>query len=183
MKKRVYRRNESQRIINFYSLVTIVIMTAVITVYTKYINPAKEKLFTPIFLPCQTALNIEQKITNSELLKEANRLLEEGNYMINGGLILKENSSLEAQLPLETLNSFFENTIDVAPITNAQKFLNIKYELIENEKKANISLLVSFRISANEVFRMIALVQNNQLNEIPQKVECMMNSFKQNAQQ
>ena len=184
MKKPAYRKNESQIINNFYTLVTIVIMAVVITIYTKYVNPNKEKEFTPLLLPCQSALQIEQRVSNPKLIKEANRLLEEGNYMINAGFILSENSPIEKQLSLETVNGFFENTIDVVAIANAQKFLNIKYELIENEKKANeLSLLVSFRINANEVFRMIASVQSNQFNEIPQKVECIMNSFKQNAKQ
>lgn len=184
MKKQVYGRNHNQRIINFYSLVTIVIMAAVIVVYTKYLLPNKEKQFTPLIVPCQNSFQIKQNITTPELLKEALRLFEEGNYVINGGFILGDNSKVEENLSLETMDSLFENTIDVVSITNAQKFLTIKYEVIESEKENNtLSLLVSFRISANEVFRMYTHLDDSKFNEISQKVECIMTSFKHNAKQ
>jgi hypothetical protein len=184
MKKQVYGRSDSQRIINFYSLVTIVIMAAVMVIYSKYLLPHKVKPFVPLVTSCQTAFQIKQNVTTPALLKEGLRLLEEGNYMLNGGFILSENSKVEEQLSLETINTLFENTIEVVSITNAQKFLNIKYEIIENEKEPqNLSLLVSFRISANEVFRMYTQINDYKPEEISQKVECMMNSFKDNAKQ
>jgi len=184
MKKRVYGRSHSQIINNFYTLVTIVIMTVVITLYSKYINPTKEKKFTPTFLPCQTTLQIEQKVSNPELLQEALMLFEKGNYMLDGGLLLLEDSPIDEKMISEKMESIFDNLIEVVAISNAQKFLNIKYEVIETPNVApNISLRVSFRISANEVFRMYTHLDDSKLNEISQKVECIMNSFKHNAKQ
>lgn len=186
MKKRVYGRNPSQIINNFYTLATIVIMTAVITLYSKYIHPQKEQAFVPTVLPCQTALQITQKISNDKRLQEAWMLFEQGNYMFDGGFILQENSLLPNTLSLETFNTFFENSTQVVAVKNAQKFLNIKYEVIENESVnplQHFELLVSFRISAIEVFRMYTYFTVNNNNEISQKVECIMNSFKENAKQ
>ncbi|MFA7571339.1 MAG: hypothetical protein WCY75_08910 [Sulfurimonadaceae bacterium] len=186
MKKRVYGRNPSQIINNFYTLATIVIMTAVITLYSKYIHPQKEQNFTPAVLPCQTAFQITQKISNDKRLDEAWRLFEQGNYMFDGGLLLHENSLVPKRFSLEYINAFFENSTQVVAVKNAQKFLNIKYEMIENESVnplQHFELLVSFRISAIEVFRMYTYLDINNDKEISQKVECIMNSFKQNAKQ
>jgi hypothetical protein len=188
MKKRVYRRNHSQTVNNFYTLATIVMMTVVITIYTKYIRstPNNEVVVQenvkPTVLPCQIQFNIEQKITQPTFLKEANDFLEQGNYVFNGGLSLLDNSSLENQISLTLIETLFENTLDVVAVLNAQRYLNIKYEVIE--KSANVlGLLVSFRISSNEVLRMYTLLNHTNENEISQKVECIMNSFKHNAKQ
>lgn len=183
MKKQANRRNHSQIINNFYTLVTIVIMTAVITLYSKYIHPEKEKTFTLLVLPCQTELKIEQRIGNYERFLEAMTLFKEGNYMVDGGLILNENSSLNQHLFVETINEYFHNNSDMVAIKNAQKYLNIKYEIIESDKKTTdlLEFLVSFRISANEVYRMYTYLNTENLQEIPKKVECMMDSFKANA--
>jgi hypothetical protein len=188
MKKRVYgRRNPSQTINNFYTLITIVMMTVVITIYTKYIRSTphevvQQETFKPTILPCQTEFNIEQKITQPNLLKEAFILFEQGNYALNGGLLLLDNSVLKDKVSLKTIETFFDNTIDVVSILNAQQFLNIKYEIIE-KKTNNLRLLVSFRISSNEVLRMYTNLNHTKENEISQKVECIMNSFKHNAKQ
>ena len=132
MKKRVYGRNPSQVINNFYTLATIVIMTAVITLYSKYIHPQKEQAFIPAVLPCQTALQITQKISNDKRLDEAWKLFEQGNYMFDGGLLLQENSVLSKSISLEYINTFFENSTQVVAVKNAQKFLNIKYNTTFN---------------------------------------------------
>jgi len=58
--------------------------------------------------------------------------------------------------------------------------------VIENESVnplQHFELLVSFRISAIEVFRMYTYFTVNNDKEISQKVECIMNSFKENAKQ
>lgn len=188
MKKRVYRRNHSQTVNNFYTLATIVMMTVVITIYSKYIGVSspnetlQQEQVKSSLLPCQTQLSIEQKITQPNLLKEAYEFLEQGNYIFNGGLILLDNSTLENQISLTKIESFFENTIDVVAVLNAQRYLNIKYELIEKTTNT-LGLLVSFRISSNEVLRMYTKLNHTNENEILQKVECIMDSFKYHAKQ
>lgn len=182
MKKQAHRRNHSQILNNFYTLVTIVIMTAVITLYSKYIHPHKEPTFIPTVLPCLSELKIEQRLSNTERLVEAMSLFKEGNYMVDGGLILNDNTTLDKHISIKSINEYFHNASDVVAINNAQKYLNIKYEIIESDKTANLlEFLVSFRISANEVMRMYTYLPINNLEEIPQKVECIMNSFKANA--
>lgn len=183
MKKRVNGRDHNQIINNFYSLVTIIIMAAVMVVYTKYIQPNQKKTFSALILPCQNELQIKQKVTNPAFLKEALMLFNQGNYMLNGGLILEENSKLENAFFLKQIDEIFENSSEVVAIKNAQKFLNIKYEIIEKNKtnKNMVDFLVSFRISANEVFRMYTYFNISNSNEISKKVECIMNSFKANA--
>ncbi|MFA7083922.1 MAG: hypothetical protein WC141_05240 [Arcobacteraceae bacterium] len=196
MKKRVSRRNHSQIINNFYTLVTIVMMAAVIALYTKFINPNKENKnpIEAVVLACQKGLKIEQKLVNEKLLKEAWQLFSEGNYELDAGVIVEENFTLPSFLSLKKVNEMFENSIDVVAIKNAQKFLKIKYEIIQNNKNENesqnenkkvfeLDFLVSFRINAKEIIRMKTSFNTTNPNDLASKVECIMESFKANAKQ
>ncbi len=180
MKKRVYERNQSQVINNFYTLVTIVIMTVVITLYTKYVTPDTKEETPFTVLPCMSELKIDQTSYNKKLHKEALELFLQGNYQINGGAIYEENSKFDEELWIKKIDELFENSSQMVAILNAQKFLNIKYELINKEstEAQKVNLLVSFRISSNEVLRMYTFLDLNNIEQTSKKVGCIMESLK-----
>lgn len=195
MRQRKVERNQGQIVNNFFTLVTIVIMTAVIVFYVKYIvEPQQEALGNPN-LPCQKNIYTTQKIFNQELLKEAFKLYRSGQYMLNGGLILSENmpSKLEKIIDVEKSDKLFLDTIVQLPKQDAQRYVNIKYEIIENDKQdprkkneecklIDGSLMTSFRINGKEAYRMYTDFETATLDAINERVQCTMKAFETNAQ-
>ena len=91
------------------------------------------------------------------------------------------------------MNSFYTNSIGINPKKDIEKYLKIKYELIENDKKDprkkdeehklnSGSVLTSFRINSKEIFRVTTDFQFMFKNAIKQRVECSIKVFKNHVQ-
>ncbi|WP_419770351.1 MAG: hypothetical protein ACNI3C_00735 [Candidatus Marinarcus sp.] len=195
MRRSRVSRSQGQIINNFFTIVTIVIMTAVIVLYSKYVlQPKAQKAKINSGLACQESHYTADKLFEKALIKESITLLQEGNYVINGGFILSEHmpTAIEKKIALKDIDKLFLDTIKTEQNKNVQKFLNIKYEVIENDKndpgkknescKLNAgSLLTSFRLNGKEVYRMYTDFNQSTLNEINERVTCTMEAFKYNA--
>jgi len=175
----------SQIINNFFSLVTIVMVSVVLTLYVKYIVKKEPRLNSG--LVCQQEVNTTtDKIINSKLLKVGHSLLLDGHYQLDGGMIpsLNKQSVLTQKLNINQINNIFLKTINIKSTKEKRKFLKIKYELIENEDDSlnkEGSLLTSFRVNNKEVFRMLIDYLKYDITEIEKKVQCTMEAFKYNA--
>jgi len=175
---------QSQIINNFFSLATIVMVSVVLTLYVKYIVKEEKPKRVNSGLLCQKQNQTTDKIINKILLKKGFVLLNKGFYSLDGGIIpsLNTKSVITEEADLTKINNIFLNAIDINLNNEMQKFLTIKYELIENDKINSThagALLTSFRVNNNEVFRV--LTDFNKYNEIKQRVECTLEAFKYNA--
>ncbi len=188
-----YRR-DSQVVNNFFTLVSIIIIAIVITLYAKY-GP-KEKLPSRVNsnLECQKTTSTIDKITMASLLKDAKYYLENGLYVLDGGFIKPRFGKfyLKDKITIEEANDFFKSTIAIKQKENPVKYLNIKYEIIENDKndprKKDIEsksyagkLLSSFRINGKEVFMMETDFLEYDKKDIKNRIECTVEAFKHNA--
>lgn len=184
-------RRVSQVVNNFFTLVSIILMAVVMTLYAKF-GP-KEK--TPVHsgLECQKQTSTLDAIRTPSLLKVASDYLEDGLYVLNGGFIEPRFGKfyLKDKITLEESNEFFKSAINITQKENPIKYLNIKYEIIENDKnnprKQNSeklfagTLLSSFRIDGKEIFMMKTDFLEYDKNEIKNRIDCTIKAFKHNA--
>jgi len=177
----------SQIINNFFSLATIVMVSVVLILYVKYIVKEPKRINSGV--ACQTEVDFTtDKITNEKLLKIGYKLLNEGSYQLDGGMIpsLNNKSVITKKLNINQINNIFLNTIDINLPKDTRRFLKIKYELIENEEQNSTkagSVLTSFRVNGKEAFRMHIDFLKYDLREIEKRVQCTMEVFKYNATQ
>mgnify|MGYP000123059588 CR=1 FL=1 len=175
---------QSQVVNNFFSLATIVMVSVVLILYLKYVVKEPQRINSN--LVCQLELtSTTDKISNEQFLKTGYKLLNDGSYELDGGMIPSlENPVITKKIDLKQINNIFLNTIDIKLTKQKRRFLKIKYELIENEddSKDNVaSLLTSFRVNNKEVFRMNIDFLKYDLIEIEKRVQCTMEAFKHNA--
>lgn len=177
---------QSQIVNNFFSLVTIILVSVVLTLYVKYIVKVDEPPYINSGLVCQQNTNTTDKINNLKSLKIGYKLLNKGSYLLDGGIIpsLDKESVIKKKLDLDKINNIFLNTIDIELSQETQIFLKIKYELIENDEENSNhagALLSSFRLNNQEVFRMLIDFNTYNISEIENKIKCTMEAFKYNA--
>lgn len=176
---------DSQIVNNFFTFATIVIVSITLTIYNKYIvkEDSTERLNSK--LPCQLEVKTIDKISNPDLLKHSLALLSKGHYIIDGGIItlLDSKSELTKKINIEDVTNIFLNSIGINSTNDIQRFLKIKYEIIESEKQSSSAgkLLTSFRLQNKEVFRVSTVFETYNINEIKKRVLCTMKAFKYNA--
>ena len=138
-------------------------------------------------LMCQNDIALTtDKLGNQKILKLGYQLLNEGSYVLDGGMIssLESDSSFSQKLNINQINNIFLNIIDIKSTKEKSKFLKIKYELIENEDDSVDkvgSLLTSFRVNNKEVFSMFIGFLTYDMTEIEKRVQCSLEAFKYNA--
>ncbi|WP_072681383.1 hypothetical protein [Arcobacter sp. LA11] len=189
---------DSQVINNFFTLATIIMITVVIVLYSKYIvkdedqkNPQKEN----IQLECEQQNYTYSKVFNQKLLNKSIKALNKGYYKLEGSYLKAEfmPSSIQEVVSLAEMNKFFIDAIGTNPKEDIEKYLKIKYELIENDKKNpnkkneectlnSGSVMTSFRINSKEIFRVYTDFQFMYKNAIKQRVDCSIKVFKNNVQ-
>lgn len=177
---------QSQIVNNFFTFVTIVIMSVVLTFYVKYIVKEDKPTRINSGLVCQQNIKTTDRIFNQNGLKIGLTLLNKGFYLLDGGVIpaINKKSLLAKKLDLSHINNIFLNTIAINLSKDTQRFLKIKYELIESDEETSNhagTLLSSFRVNNKEVFRMSTDFAQYDINEITQRIECTMEAFKYNA--
>ena len=177
---------DSQVINNFFSLATIIIISVVLTLYTKYIaseqtNKNVEKEI--IKLACEEETYTLSKVFNQSLLNKSQKALNKGYYKLEGSFLSSEfiPSKIEKILSLKEIDNFFINEIGIKPKNHIEKFLKIKYEVIENDQK-EAYILTSFRINAIEMFRVRMDVSFLYKNNIKERINCTIKVFKNHVQ-
>ena len=175
---------QSQLINNFFSLATIVMVTVVLVLYTKYIVKKPARINSGLI--CQKDVEFTtDKIIDKNFLKTGYKLLNDGSFQLDGGIIPSiKNSVITKKININQINNIFLKTIDINSIKDTHRFLKIKYEIIENEdetKDAVGSLLTSFRVNNKEVFTMTIDFLKYDIIEIDKRVKCIMEAFKYNA--
>lgn len=184
-----YRR-QSQVVNNFFTFVTIIMISIVLVLYVQY-GPKAKRVNSK--LPCQELSTTSDKILDDELLKNAYILLERGFYEINGGFIKPKFGKffLKDKITLLQADTQFIKTINIKQ-KHSEIFLNIKYEIIENDKnnprkKTEASkgyagtLKTSFRVQGKEVFEVNTLFLEYSKKEIDEKISCSIKAFKYNG--
>ncbi len=183
-------RSQGQTINNFFTLVTIIVMSIVLTIYVKYV-PKPPRVHSD--LACQKESYTFDRIYNQELLDEANKLLNHGAYILDGGLIKPRfgKSYLKDEINIKQSDEYFQQAI-IKSSSVKNYFVKIKYEIVENDKndprkkddscKLHAgSLMTSFRINEKEVFRMHTDFLKYDKNDIKERINCTLKAFRHNA--
>ena len=182
----------SQVVNNFFTFATIVMVTIVLTLYVKYFG--EDKNSTKISIPklqCEKEFFSKAKILNLTLLKKSINALDKGYYKLDGGIIESEmmKSKIKSIINIDEIDGFYLDSIGIKPKKEIEKFLKIKYELIENDKKNpknkklnSGTLVTSFRINTTEIFRFNTDIDFFYKNAIKQRVECSIKVYKNYVQ-
>jgi len=188
---------DSQVINNFFTLATIVMITVVIVLYSKYIvkDESQENIKERLVLSCEKESYTFSKVFNQKLLNKSIRALDKGYYKLEGSYLQAEfmPSTIQDIVTLEEMDKYFENSIGIEPKKDIEKYLKIKYELVENDKKNpnkkdenyklnSGSVITSFRINSKEIFRVYTDFQFMFKNAIKQRVDCSIKVFKSHVQ-
>lgn len=188
---------DSQVINNFFTFVSILIITATLAIYTKYFNDKKSEnsIYKPKPLACEAGSFTYSKTFNQKLLDKSIKALEKGYYKLDGGFIeaVHMQSKIKDLISLEQTDNFYEEAIKIKAKKDLQKFLKIKYEIIENDKKnpnkineeckLNAgSVQTSFRINSKEIFRVYTDFNFMYKNAIKERIDCSIKVFKNHVQ-
>jgi len=190
-------RKQSQIVNNFFTLASIIIIGVTLTLYVNYIvkdpnEPAKKIVKKQITkLECEEDNFTTYKVFNQKLLDSSQKALEKGFYKLQGGYIKSEYSKsiIEDYISLKELDSFYEKSIGINPKKDINKFLTIKYEIIENDKKNpnkkakecklySGSVITSFRANSNEIFRFYTDFRLYDKEEIASRIDCAIKVYK-----
>lgn len=186
----------SQIINNFFTFGTIVMISIVITLYSKYFGQNENE---PLPLPSKLKVlacfdeNSKVRFTNSTLLQEATKALSKGFYKIDGGYIkpLNTKSYVQEYISLEEIDSFFIEAIKKDKTKNPTKYITIKYELIENDKtnkdldknkKFNFGALqTSIRLNGKEILWVFTDFRFFDKIELRKITDCTIRTLKANG--
>lgn len=189
--KRRGRPSDGVIINNLFTFATIVIIAITIVLYSTFIAPDLEEEKIQIKpLPCESTSYTKIKIQNEKLLKKSINAFNKGYYKVEGSFLkASKNSVIENVVSIEELNDIFISSINVPPKKDLQKFIKIKYEIIENDKnldknhKLNAgSIMTSFRINSNEIFFMQTDFKFMYKNAIKQRIDCSIKVYKNYVQ-
>lgn len=189
---------DSQVVNNFFTFGTIVIIAVVITLYTRYIaspqEPTKTEKRELVTLSCSQDTYSYSKIFNEKLLVNSLEALQKGYYKLDGGYIkaLYTKSYIEDFVTIAEVNSFYINAIGIQPLKNPTKYITIKYEIIENDKRdpnkksedCNLhagSLQTSFRVNGKEMFRVFSDFKYFDKIEFQDIIDCTIRTYTANA--
>ncbi|RXJ90358.1 hypothetical protein CRV01_04160 [Arcobacter sp. CECT 8983] len=188
MKVKRTRPNDSIIVNNLFTFATIVMVSITIVLYTNFIvKPQKKEdsLSKIEKIPCQKENNTKVTVKNHELVKKSFNAIEKGYYKIEGSLLkLEENSQIEKVLTTKEIDNYIKSLLKIKPKENLQKYLKIKYEIIESSKdKLNAgTVITSFRINSKEIFFMQSDFKFMYKNAIMQRVDCSLKVYKNYVQ-
>lgn len=178
---------------NFFTLASIIIIAITITLYTKYIvnddyeNITKEKV---IPLICEKDTFTRYKVYNQELLNESMKALDRGYYRLDGSYVKSQylKSIIEDFISLDELNSFYIDSIQKASKKDINKFLTIKYEIIENDKKdpnkksnckiCSGSVMTTFKADEKDIFKFYTDYKYYDKKEIASRIDCTIKVYR-----
>ncbi|RXJ98788.1 hypothetical protein CRU98_08465 [Arcobacter sp. CECT 8986] len=181
------RVRQSQIINNFFTFATIVIVSVVLTLYSRYLTPDKKSETTKFIKPTCFSVNSEIRVNNKEYLSKLYKALNKGFYKLESNYIksIKTKSYIQEYISLNDFNSYFVDAIKSPPLKEPKKYITIKNELIEYEKpnKNFAGVNTSFRINGKEVFGVFTNFVYFDTIKLNETVECTIRTLKTNAKQ
>jgi len=178
------KARDSLVINNFFTFASIVLITITIVLYVKYIqeDPSKLKIKD---IQCQKNSFTKVTLFNHKLLKKSINALNKGYYKVDGAYLKSQTnrSTIEDVISIDEVKKYYETLIGVKPKLGIEKFLKIRFELIENGKndKKNIkagTLISSFRINQKELLRFESDFKFMYKNAIKERIDCSMKVYK-----
>ncbi|QKF81265.1 hypothetical protein [Halarcobacter ebronensis] len=175
-------RRDSQVVNNFFTFASIAIISITITIYTNYITEEKPKVLEK--LQCEKETPTRVVVTDRKLLKKSVKALDKGYYKIESSFLKSQDdkSTVEKAISLKELEQYYVDNIKNPAKKELEKYLKIRVELIENEKKdENLyagKLISSFRINSNELLRFESDIKFMYKNAIKDRVDCSMKVYK-----
>lgn len=177
---------------NFFTLASIIMIAVTITLYSKYILGDKDTLKDEVkTLACQEESFNTFKVFNQKLLNDSQKALNKGFYQVSGAYVKSKYSAsiIEDFISLDELNSFYEKAINIPAKNDIKKFLTIKYEIIENDKKDpnkkqeecklhSGSIVTSFKAGNTEIFRYYTDFKFYDKKEIASRIDCTIKVYK-----
>jgi hypothetical protein len=182
---------------NFFTIASIVLISITMMLYSKYIanddydEVTKERV---IPLACEKEVFTVSKVYNQELLNKSMKALNKGFYKVEGSYKKSQQtpSIIEDFISLNELNSYYTKAIEKTPKQNIEKYLTIKYEIIENDKKdknkktsdckfCSGAILTSFLADDKEIFKFYTDFKYYDKNEIASKIDCTIKVYKNNV--
>ncbi|MDD3009018.1 MAG: hypothetical protein RBR70_09980 [Arcobacter sp.] len=188
-------RRQSLIVNNFFTLASIVMISIVIVLYSKFIvgdkNVTKEEV-TP--LSCEKEIFSTSKVYNQKLLNDSIKALDKGFYKLNGQYVksIHSKSIIEEFITLNEIDSFYIEAISSKPKEDINKFLTIEYEIIENDKKdpnkkskeckiCSGSIITSFKADKTEIFRFYIDFNLYDKDEIKRRIDCTIKAYENNV--
>ena len=189
------RRSQSLIINNFFTLASIVMISITIILYSKYITtplkPKEIKKEEVSTLFCQKQNYSMSFVYNQRLLNNSIKALNNGYYKLNGEYIKSEYSKsiIEKFISLDELNSFYISSIKVSPKKDINKFLDISYKIIENDKKSPYnkkkktklysgSIQTIFKAKEKKIFSFYTDFRLYDKDEIQSQIDCTIKVYK-----
>jgi len=174
---------------NFFSLATIIIVSSILLIYTNFIAGKKDKAKIEK-LQCEKQTYTYSKVFNQKLLNKSIKALKKGYYRIEGGYLKPKymKSSIQNIVSLKQVDNFYINAIGTKPKNGIEKFLKIRYELIQNDKKTlksklnTGSIITSFRINSIDIFKFYSDFNFLYKNTIKEKINCAIKVYKNHVQ-
>lgn len=191
-------RRQSLIVNNFFTLASIVMLSISMILYSKFIvgddEPEEAKKIKVIPLSCEKEVFSTSKIYNQKLLNDSLKALDKGYYKLDGAYVksVHSDSIIEEFISLNEINEFYKKAIEKTPKEDINKFLTIKYEIIENDKKdpnkkskeckiCSGSILTSFKANEVEIFRFYIDFNLYDKDEISRRIDCTIKAYRNNA--
>ena len=189
------RKGASDSVIvnNFFTLASIILIVIVIVIYSKYIvdDGFDEITKTQVVpLECEKEVFTVSKVYNQELLNESMKALNKGYYRFQGDYkkSLKMESIIESFISINEMNSYYIDTIGKTPKKDINKYLTIKYEIIENDRKDNSkklteckfcsgAILTTFMAEDKEIFKFYMDFRLFDKKEIASAIDCTIKVY------
>lgn len=179
---------------NFFTLASIILIVIVIVIYSKYIaNDTYEEVTKEEVIPlsCEKEIFTVSKVYNQELLNESMKALNKGFYKLEGSYkkAQQTQSIIEDFISIDELNSFYAKVIGKKTKENISRYLTIKYEIIENDKKdvskklsnckfCSGAILTSFLADKKEIFKFYIDFNLYDKTEIEKRIDCTIKVYK-----
>lgn len=190
-------RRQSLIVNNFFTLASIVMLSITMVLYSKFIandEPEEAKKIKVIPLSCEKDIFSTSKVYNQKLLNDSLKALDKGYYKLDGAYVksVHSDSIIEEFVSLGELDGFYKKAIEKNPKEDISKFLTIKYEIIENDKKdpnkkskeckiCSGSILTSFKANEAEIFRFYIDFNLYDKDEISRRIDCTIKAYRNNA--
>ena len=193
------QRRQSLIVNNFFTLVSILLISITIVLYSKYISNddykndnLKEKV---ISLPCEKETFSTSKVFNQKLLNDSIKALNKGHYKLEGGYTKSVylESMIEDFIKIDELDTYFNAAIQRKPKNDINKYLTISYKIIENDKKdqnnkkskdckfCSGSILTIFKADNIDIFKFYIDFNLYDKNEIDKRIDCTIKAYRNNV--
>lgn len=182
---------------NFFTLASIILIVIVMVIYSKYIvNDGFDEITKTQVVPleCEKEVFTVSKVYNQELLNESMKALNKGYYRFQGDYkkSLETESIIESFISINEMNNYYIDSIGKTPKKDINKYLTIKYEIIENDRKdtskkvteckfCSGAILTTFMAENKEIFKFYIDFKLYDKNEILKRIDCTVKVYKNNV--